>query len=100
MLVLLHDDGSSEQVLMGNQPQSGQKVQYTVPANTWQAGYLIEGGRFALFGCTMAPGFCGKHFLAGTSDELIPLYPDQEEIIKRLSVNGHETQMPAEFENN
>ena len=99
MLVLLHDDGSSEHILMGNQPQSGQKVQYTVPANTWQAGYLIEGGRFALFGCTMAPGFCGKHFLAGTSDELIPLYPDQEEIIKRLSVNGHETHMPAEFEN-
>jgi len=82
---------------MGNQPEKGQRVQYTVPANTWQAGYLVEGGRFALFGCTMAPGFCGKNFLAGTANELIALYPEHQEIIKKLSVNGHETKMPAGF---
>ncbi|MDH6023611.1 cupin domain-containing protein [Vibrio splendidus] len=98
MLVLLHEDGSAEQVLMGNDPLKGQHVQYVVPENTWQAGYLIEGGLYALFGCTMAPGFCGKNFLAGTADELIRLYPDQESTIKKLSVNGHETQMPEGFE--
>ena len=97
MLVLLHEDGSSEQILMGNQPSKGQRVQYVVPANTWQAGYLIEGGLYALFGCTMAPGFCGKNFLAGTADKLVELYPDQETIIQKLSVNGHETNMPTGF---
>ena len=98
MLVLLYEDGSSEQVLMGNEPLKGEHVQYVVPANTWQAGYLIEGGRYALFGCTMAPGFCGKNFVAGTADGLTKLYPDQEDIIRKLSVNGHKTKMPAGFE--
>jgi len=97
MLLLLLADGSMREILMGNQPEKGQRVQYTVPANTWQAGYLVEGGRFALFGCTMAPGFCGKNFLAGTANELIALYPEHQEIIKKLSVNGHETKMPAGF---
>lgn len=99
MLVLLHENGTAEQVLMGNEPLKGQHIQYVVPANTWQAGYLIEGGLYALFGCTMAPGFCGKNFLAGTSDELIKLYPKQEAIIRKLSVNGEKTLMPENFEN-
>lgn len=98
MLVLLHEDGSVEEVLMGNQPEKGQNVQFVVPANTWQAGYLIEGGRYALFGCTMAPGFCGQNFLAGTAEELIKLYPEQKSLIRKLSVNGHKTKMPVGFE--
>lgn len=98
MLVLLHTDGTTEQVVMGGQPAQGQSVQYVVPANTWQAGYLIAGGRYALYGCTMAPGFCGRNFLAGTADELVALYPDQEHIIRKLSVNGHETTMPDGYE--
>ncbi len=98
MLVLLHDDGTTEQVVMGSQPEKEQSVQYHVPANTWQAGYLIEGGRYALYGCTMAPGFCGRNFLAGTADELVALYPEQEQLIRKLSVNGHEIRMPVGYE--
>jgi len=99
MLVLLHDDGRCEEILMGNNPLLGQHVQYTVAANTWQAGYLIDGGRYALFGCTMAPGFCGKNFIAATARELIQTYPAQQSIIEKLSVNGNETRMPAGFSN-
>lgn len=98
MLVLLHDDGSTEHVLMGSRPDEGQNVQYVIPANTWQAGYLIEGGRYALYGCTMAPGFCGRNFLAGTADELVAAYPEQETLIRKLSVNGHQTRMPQGYE--
>ena len=56
-LILLHPGGSSEKILMGCNPLHGEKVQLVVPANTWQAGSLVPGGRYALFGCTMAPGF-------------------------------------------
>jgi predicted cupin superfamily sugar epimerase len=97
-LVLLHDDGSVEEVLMGTQPENGQSVQFTVPANTWQAGYLIEGGRYALYGCTMAPGFRGQDFTAGTAGELISRYPQAEQVIRKLSVNGTETTMPPGYE--
>ena len=97
MLVLLLEDGSTKEVLMGNKLDKGQVVQYTVPANTWQAGYLIEGGRYALFGCTMAPGFRGKNFIAATAKTLIADYPEQQELIRKLSVNGSETHMPSGF---
>lgn len=98
ILVLLNEDGSSEQILMGSRPDRGQRIQYTVPANTWQAGYLGEGGRYALFGCTMAPGFRGQDFIAGTAEELVALYPERETIIRKLSANGQTTTMPAGFE--
>lgn len=98
ILVLLHPDGSSEEVLMGCDPLNGQKVQFVIPANTWQAGYIAPGGRYALFGCTMAPGFNPGCFEAGTAGDLIKKYPDRAKDIIRLSVNGNETRMPEGFD--
>ncbi|GHB70983.1 hypothetical protein GCM10008107_20590 [Psychrosphaera saromensis] len=96
-LYLLYPDGRTEEILMGTNPTAGQHVQYVIPAGVWQAGCLNDGGRYALFGCTMAPGFTGACFEAGLADELIKQYPDKAQIIKKLSVNGHETNMPHGF---
>ena len=94
VLYLLFEDGHTEEVVMGNDPLAGQRVQFTVPAQVWQAGCLREGGQYALFGCTMAPGFTGDCFEGGLVDALIEKYPDRAEVIRKLSVNGHETRMP------
>lgn len=96
-LILLYADGSSEKVLLGCNVLQGEKVQFVVPAYTWQAGSLLPGGRYALFGCTMAPGFSGSGFEAAIAEELIAQYPDRATDIIRLSVNGHETRMPKGF---
>ena len=96
-LYLLYPNGSTEEVLMGLNPVEGQRVQYVVPAGVWQAGCLNEGGRYALFGCTMAPGFTGACFEAGLAPDLIEQYPDKTDIIKKLSVNGHQKHMPKGF---
>jgi len=96
-LILLHPEGSSEKILMGCNVLRGEKVQFVVPAHTWQAGSLLPGGRYALFGCTMAPGFTGSGFEAAVTEELITLYPDHTKDIIRLSVNGSETHMPKGF---
>lgn len=96
-LILLHTDGSSEEVLMGGDVLKGQKVQFVVPANTWQAGFLVPGGRYALYGCTMAPGFSGSGFEAGVAEELVKQYPERAKDIIQLSVNGHERRMPEGF---
>jgi predicted cupin superfamily sugar epimerase len=96
-LILLYPDGRDESVLMGNNPLKGEKVQFVVPAHTWQAGSLLPGGRYALYGCTMAPGFYGADFEAGIAEELASLYPQRAEDIRRLSVNGHQTHMPEGF---
>ena len=96
-LFLLFPDGRSTEITMGPNLLAGDKVQFVVPAGVWQAGCLNEGGRFALFGCTMAPGFIGTCFEAGTAAELTALYPSKAEIINKLSVNGHEKMMPQGF---
>jgi predicted cupin superfamily sugar epimerase len=84
---------------MGSNIAEGEQIQYVIPAGVWQAGCLNEGGRYALFGCTMAPGFTGTCFEAGLADELIKQYPNKTDIIKKLSVNKHETTMPQGFAN-
>ena len=85
-LILLHPGGSSEDVVMGRDVQAGQRVQFTVPAGTWQAGELLSGGRYALFGCTMAPGFTPDCFEASHAEPLIARWPGREADIRRLAV--------------
>ena len=97
VLYLLLPDGSSKEVLMGSDPQAGQLVQFVVPSGVWQAGCLVPGGRYALFGCTMAPGFTGGCFEAGIAAALIRQYPKQADTIRRLAVNRGERHMPAGF---
>jgi predicted cupin superfamily sugar epimerase len=96
-LILLHPDGSSQDVIMGTDPLHGHRVQFVVPAGTWQAGHLLEGGRYALFGCTMAPGFTGGCFEAGRDEDLVKLYPDRLQDIRRLAVRGEATRLPEGF---
>ena len=88
-LILLYPDGSSEDVIMGNEPQKVQNVQFVVPAGVWQAGHMLAGGRYSLFGCTMAPGFTDEMFEGmfegGTYEQLAETYPDRINDIKMLS---------------
>ncbi len=96
-LHLLHADGRYETVVMGTDPHAGQVVQYVVPAGVWQAGGLVPGGRYALFGCTMAPGFTGDCFEAGVATELLAAYPAQASLIQRFAAPGGATRMPPGF---
>jgi predicted cupin superfamily sugar epimerase len=95
-LVLLHPDGSSDDVVLGPDPTAGQHVQFVVPAGSWQAGHLVPGGRYALFGCTMAPGFTDPDFEGGLLGDLLPLYPDRRDDLELLCVTGA-TRMPDGF---
>lgn len=94
-LHLLHDDGSTGSVVMGTDALASHMVQYVVPAGTWQAGALQPGGEYALYGCTMAPGFTPACFEAGGVNVLTARYPAAAEIIARLGVTSDDTQMPA-----
>lgn len=85
-LILRHPDGSSEDVVMGRDLAAGQRVQFTVPVGVWQAGELLPGGRFALYGCTMAPGFTNAGFEALRAARLAPRWPARAAEIERLSI--------------
>jgi len=98
-LVLLAPDGSSRDVIMGSNPLKGELVQCVVPAGVWQAGQLVDGGSYALFGCTMAPGFTGRMYEGGVREELLADYPDRREDIIKLSSSQAEKHMPEGFAN-
>ena len=96
-LVLLYPDGSSKDVIMGNDPLKGHYVQFVVPAGVWQAGHMVTGGRYSLFGCTMAPGFTDDMFEGGIRDQLIDVYPDRVDDINMLGCSQDERSMPKGF---
>ena len=97
-LVQLDPDGSASDVVLGADVVAGQKVQHVIPAGSWQAGELVPGGEWALFGCTMAPGFTGDCFEGGTAEQLLRTHPQRRNDILRLAVaNDHITTMPEGF---
>jgi len=96
VLILLCPEGGSEEVLMGSDVLGGQTCQLLVPAGTWQAGRLAPGGRWALYGCSVAPGFVGSCFEAGTAPDLLARYPERAADIDELALSGGETRMPQE----
>jgi predicted cupin superfamily sugar epimerase len=81
-LILLYPDGTSRDLIMGNDPLIGQHVQFVVPAGVWQAGHMLAGGRYSLYGCTLAPGFSPSIFEGGTYDRLIASYPDRADDLR------------------
>ena len=97
-LVLLHPDGSSADVVMGSDVFAGHVVQYVIPAGVRQAGELVEGGSWALFGCTMAPGFTGTCFEGGHVSSVLATHSDREADILRLGIpDDLDASMPSGF---
>lgn len=84
-MLQLHPDGTSELIILGHEILNGQCVQVTVPANTWQGCFLNEGGKFALMGTTVAPGFEFVDFESADTDILLEQYPDQRDLILKLT---------------
>jgi hypothetical protein len=96
-LVLLHPDGSDEVRVLGADPRAGHAPQHLVPAGTWQAAELVPGAAWALFGCTMTPGFTPACFEGGHVSTLLARYPARAGEIERLGVaDGAATTMPAD----
>jgi predicted cupin superfamily sugar epimerase len=84
-LLLLHPDGESEAITLGQDIEVGQRVQAVVPWGSWQGSFLQPGGAFALLGTTMAPGFDPTDFEIGDRQRLISDYPDRQPLIERLT---------------
>lgn len=83
-MLQLHPDGSSEIVVLGQDFMNGMKLQHVVPGGTWQGSRLIRGGRFALLGTTVAPGFDFGDFALGDTGELKAHYPTRAKHIGEL----------------
>jgi uncharacterized protein len=87
-LLLLRPDGGRDRVVLGPDVLHGQQVQFMVPGGCWQGSRLAPGGKFALMGTTMAPGFDLRDNEPGQRAELLAQYPAAREEILRLTREG------------
>ncbi|MGP4007916.1 cupin domain-containing protein [Streptomyces sp. 4N124] len=83
-LLLLAPDGTSRTVVLGPDVLGGQHPQFTVPARTWMGARVVAGGAWALFGCTMAPGFAYQDYEHGDVADLTARYPAEAARIVEL----------------
>lgn len=84
-LLELDADGQGRVVQLGQNLFGNMKLQHVVKGGTWQGSKLVFGGRFALLGVTVTPGFDFQDYEAGKRDELIELYPSFENLITELT---------------
>ncbi len=84
-MLQLAPDGTSQEVMIGNDILAGQQPQVVVPAGVWQGSAVEPGAEFALLGATMAPGFDYADYEEGRYSALAALYPARAELIRRLT---------------
>jgi len=86
IMLMLHENGKSENVILGRDIKDGQLVQHVVNAGVWQGSCLVDGGKWALLGTTVAPAFDFSDFELGKRQELIRKYPDQKQLVEKLAL--------------
>jgi predicted cupin superfamily sugar epimerase len=82
-LLQLHETGGTV-LSLGPNLLAGEAVQAVVPRGVWQGSSLKDGGRFALLGTTVAPGFDFADYEAGDPAALGARYPQFAARIARL----------------
>jgi predicted cupin superfamily sugar epimerase len=84
-MLQLFPDGSSALFTLGQDLKAGQQVQIVVPAGVWQGARLADGGKVALLGCTVTPGFDYADYRSGNYAELADKWPLEAKLIRRLT---------------
>lgn len=84
-MLQLKPDVSGEVVLLGQDIAAGMRLQHNVPGGFWQGSRLKKGGKYALLGTTMAPGFEYEDYETGRRQELIARYQQHAELIMALT---------------
>jgi hypothetical protein len=61
------------------------ELQLTIEKQNWFAAEVEDTKSFALFGCTVSPGFEFEDFELGKRDDLLKKFPQHSDVIKRLT---------------
>jgi predicted cupin superfamily sugar epimerase len=81
----LYPNSQWKTVKLGHDIANGATVQHVVPHGVWQGSRLIEGGKFALMGTTMAPGFSFKDCSFGSRKALSDEWVACASLIEKLT---------------
>lgn len=85
LMLQLLPDGSSRTITLGNDLLAGQQPQVVVRGHIWQGSRLAPGGKWALLGTTMSPGFDYADYENGDREILIAQYPCAAEKIREYT---------------
>jgi uncharacterized protein len=84
-MLQLFPDGSSQTIRIGKDLAYGERPQVLAPANVWQGSRLVDGGAWALLGCTVAPGFEFEDYIDQSRAYFLERYPRESEFIAALT---------------
>ena len=84
-MLQLSGDGGGKTLVLGHDLRAGMALQIVVPGGFWQGSRLVDGGKFALLGCTVAPGFDFADYEHGRREDLIRSHPQFRERIIGLT---------------
>ncbi len=77
--------GGGRVVVLGSSALEEMEPQVIVPKGVWQGSRLRRGGRWALLGTTVVPGFDFADYEAGRRETLLAAYPAFAEQILALT---------------
>ena len=80
-MIQLLPNGKINIIEIGADITKGQHPQVVVPRGTWQGARLKANGKFALLGCTVAPGFEFADYKSADKKKLLKKYPTISHII-------------------
>ncbi len=86
-LHILNPNNSYRTITLGRDPETGESLQAIVEAGSWFAASVNDAASYSLVGCTVAPGFDFADFTMADRRELIKLFPDHRELIKKFTNN-------------
>jgi predicted cupin superfamily sugar epimerase len=85
-IVVIGEDGTRSDHVLGLELGSGQRPQAIVPAGAWFGARLEqEEIGYALVSCTVAPGFDFADFELGEQEALLDRFPQHERVIRELT---------------
>jgi predicted cupin superfamily sugar epimerase len=84
-MLQLREGGRGMVVVIGDDLARGERPQVVVERGVWQGSRLEEGGKWALLGCTVSPGFEFEDYETGGRAELCAGWPEFAEEIEKLT---------------
>jgi uncharacterized protein len=85
VVYVIDPEGNYSELHLGSGSDEGEVFQAVVKAGCWFASRVKDSAKFALVGCTVAPGFDFADFELATRSELMAAYPQHQKLIEELT---------------
>ena len=79
------EQGVHRELILGKSYGTASRPQHLVKGNTIFGSAVLEANSYALVSCVVSPGFEFKDFELFTEEQLLDAFPNEKEIIERLT---------------